>query len=378
MLAQRLQGGGGEPLGRRVQLVRGSGQERGGQLRDVFATVAQRRQLQAHHIEAMQQVGTEFPLRDQPFQVLVGGSDHAHIHMDQFAATDAEEFALGQHAQQAGLQRQRHVADFVEEQRAAVGLLEPADVAALRTGERTGLVAEQFAFQQFGGDGGGIERDERALRTRRFAVQGVGHQLLAGAGFAGDEHRQRCLRQAADGAEQRAHRRRVTHQLWRLVTGRFGHRCRRGQCRCHGGQHALGQRDCIVEVEGLGQELVRATAERAGRAGDIGVGRHHHHRQLRQRGLQLVQQHQAVVAGHAYIGEQQCRPRAFVQGLQRGGGAVEIDDLVAGLAQRGAQHEAHGAVIVDHPDALRGGRGIRHRAGPPRPGRRRCRSATTG
>ncbi len=113
---------------------------------------------------------------------------------------------------------------------------------------------------------------------------------------------------------------------------RFGRRCGRRQCRCDGRQHPLRQCHRIVQIERLGQEFMRATAERAGRAGYIGIGRHHHHRQLRQRGLELVQQHQAIVAGHAHIGEQQRRWRAFAQRLQGGCGAVEIEDLVARLA----------------------------------------------
>ena len=41
-----------------------------------------------------------------------------------------------------------HVADFVEEQRAAVGLLEPADALLVRAGERALLVAEQLRLEQ--------------------------------------------------------------------------------------------------------------------------------------------------------------------------------------------------------------------------------------
>ncbi|KAG1446954.1 hypothetical protein G6F57_017186 [Rhizopus arrhizus] len=185
-------------------------------------------------------------------------------------------------------------------------------------------------------------------------MQRIGHQLLAGAGFAGDQHRQRRLCQATNGTEQRAHRWGIAHQLRWLVTRGFG--SGRGRChgRCHRRQHALRQRHRIVQGDWLGQEFMRATAERAGGAGHIGVGRHHHHRQLRQCGLELVQQHQAVVTRHAHVGEQQGRRRPLAQRLQRRRGTVEINDLVARFAQRGAQHEAHGAVIVDHPDALCG------------------------
>ncbi len=114
----------------------------------------------------MQQVGAELPLRNQTFQVLVGGGNHPHVDADQFTATDAEELALRQHAQQPGLQRQRHVADLIQEQCAAIGLLEAADMAALRAGEGAGFVAEQLAFQQLGRDCSGIERDEGPLRAR--------------------------------------------------------------------------------------------------------------------------------------------------------------------------------------------------------------------
>ena len=60
-------------------------------------------------------------------------------------AADAVELAVGQHAQQARLQVERHVADLVEEQRAAVGLLEAAAPRRLRAGEGAALVAEQLA-----------------------------------------------------------------------------------------------------------------------------------------------------------------------------------------------------------------------------------------
>jgi hypothetical protein len=55
---------------------------------------------------------------------------------------------VGQHAQQAGLQVKRHVADFVEKERSAIGLLEAAAAHGLRTGEGPTLMAEEFGFQQ--------------------------------------------------------------------------------------------------------------------------------------------------------------------------------------------------------------------------------------
>ena len=280
----------------------------------------------------------------------MGGGDHAHVDADQLAAADTEELALGQHAQQSRLQRQRHVADLVEEQGATVGLLEAAEVAPLRAGERAGLVAEQLAFEQLGRDRRGVEGDKRFGGARRLAVQGPRDQFLAGAGLAGDQHRQRRLREAADGAEQRAHGGSVADQGVGILQ-------RRGQCissvvdgRLARPERACGKRHRLVEVERFRQEFVRATAERAGGAGDVGIGTHHDHRQLRRTRLELVEQHQTVVAGHAHVGEQQVRRAAFAQRGQRIGGVAEVVDAITGLTQRGHQHEAHAALVVDDPD----------------------------
>ena len=46
---------------------------------------AQWRQLQPHHVQAMQQVGAEAAVGDQRFQRLVRGGDDAHIDADQLA-----------------------------------------------------------------------------------------------------------------------------------------------------------------------------------------------------------------------------------------------------------------------------------------------------
>jgi hypothetical protein len=80
---------------------------------------------------------------------------------DRRLAADAVELALGQHAQQARLQRRRHVADLVEEQRAAVGLFEAAAAQRVGAGERALLVAEQLRFEQLLRNRRGVQRDER-------------------------------------------------------------------------------------------------------------------------------------------------------------------------------------------------------------------------
>ena len=67
----------------------------------------------------MKEVLAEFAFAHQLFQIAVRGDDHAHVHRDGLVAADALHLALFQHAQQLGLHGERHVADFVEEERAA-------------------------------------------------------------------------------------------------------------------------------------------------------------------------------------------------------------------------------------------------------------------
>ena len=63
-------------------------------------------------------------------------------------AADAPEGLLLEEAEQLGLERGRHLADLVEEDRAAVGLLEEAPLLLLGVGEGAALVAEELALEQ--------------------------------------------------------------------------------------------------------------------------------------------------------------------------------------------------------------------------------------
>jgi hypothetical protein len=82
---------------------------------------------------------------------------------------------------QAGLGLQGHVADLVEEQGAAHGLLESTGVALGRAGEGALLVAKELAFDQLPGHGGHVDRHEGAIAALAVGVQRARHQFLAGS-----------------------------------------------------------------------------------------------------------------------------------------------------------------------------------------------------
>ena len=101
-----------------------------------------------HHLEAEEQVAAERPGPDRLLQRPVGRRHHAHVHLDRRVAADPLERVALQHAQELRLRGRGHLADLVEEDRAAVGRLELADHLLGRPGERPLLVAEQLALQQ--------------------------------------------------------------------------------------------------------------------------------------------------------------------------------------------------------------------------------------
>src|SRR5262249_17616274 len=79
------------------------------------------------------------------------------------------------------------VADFVEENGAAMRQLEAADALRDGAGERALLMTEQLAFEQAGRDRRAIELDQRAFAPGAQVVNGAGDQLLARAGFAANQ-----------------------------------------------------------------------------------------------------------------------------------------------------------------------------------------------
>ena len=82
--------------------------------------LAQRRNADGHHAQAVEKVLAEFLLRNQRAQVAVGGGDHAHAHANGLLPAHAVELAFLQHAQQFGLRGAVQVAHFIKEDAAAI------------------------------------------------------------------------------------------------------------------------------------------------------------------------------------------------------------------------------------------------------------------
>ena len=173
--------------------------------RCIALAVAQRRDLDDDLGQPVVEVLAKAPGDDLILEALVRRADDAHVDRDLLPAADPLDDALLQEAQELDLQRDRQVADLVQEQRAAVGGLDLADRLLRRTGVRALLVAEELAFEKVLGDRRAVDRDEAPALARRKVVQRAREQLLAGPRLAEDQHRRGGRRDLLDGPADPLH-----------------------------------------------------------------------------------------------------------------------------------------------------------------------------
>ena len=89
--------------------------------RDVPGALAERRERDGDDAEAVVEVLAEAPRRDGLLEIPVRRRDDAHVDVEVARPADPPEGLLLEEAQELGLERRRHLADLVEEDRAAVG-----------------------------------------------------------------------------------------------------------------------------------------------------------------------------------------------------------------------------------------------------------------
>ena len=156
---------------------------------DILRPFAKRRQADRKHAEPVVQVAPERPLVDHRVEVAVGGGNDADVDASGERAAETFELPFLQHAQQLGLELERHVADFVEEERAPVGQLEPAGPAGHRAGEGALFVPEQLALDEPGRNRRRAHADEGATLPAAQRMDRASDELLAGARFAQQQDR---------------------------------------------------------------------------------------------------------------------------------------------------------------------------------------------
>ena len=158
------------------------------QQRNVFRALAQRRHVDRDDGQAEVQILAEVALLDFCLEVLVRRRDHAHVDVDRLRRSQPLDLAFLKHAQHFGLRLQAHVADFVEEDRAAVGLLELPDLPLGGAGERALLVAEQLRLDELFRNRRAVDLHEALAAARADAMDRARDELLADAALALQQH----------------------------------------------------------------------------------------------------------------------------------------------------------------------------------------------
>src|SRR5258708_26018579 len=90
----------------------------------------------------------EFAVTDHLPQVSIARRDDTNIDPRGTGAAHSLELAFLEHSKKLGLKLQRHVSNFVEEQRSTIGQRKTAHVRTNSAGESSALVSEEFAFQK--------------------------------------------------------------------------------------------------------------------------------------------------------------------------------------------------------------------------------------
>ena len=194
-------------------------EQRVGDDHDVLRALAQRREGQVHDRETIEEILAEPPRLQLGLQILVGRGDDAGVDAEHLAAPDALELTLLQKAEELDLQRRAHLADLVEEERAAVRQLELALSLRVRAGVGAALVAEQLGLEQGVRDRAAVDRHERPVAPRAVRVDGPRQELLARSTLALDQHGDVGPRDAAHDREDLAHRGRVSQHVRELDRG---------------------------------------------------------------------------------------------------------------------------------------------------------------
>src|SRR5437899_1614963 len=160
-----------------------------GEEHHVLAALAQRRQVNRKHAEPVIEILTELATRHCVREVSVGGDYEAKVGLERRGATDALELALLEDTEKFGLDGRRELADLVEKERAPGSELEAARLLPVRSGEGAPFMAEELRLDERFWQRRAIDGDAGAVGATAGIVNRLGHQLLARAALAGQEHR---------------------------------------------------------------------------------------------------------------------------------------------------------------------------------------------
>ena len=163
-------------------------------------------------LQSIVEVFAEAARDDLLLEISIGGRKNAQVDLPRRIGAEGLERPVLEDPQQLCLCQQRHLADLIEKQRAAVGRHEASVAPDRRAGEGALLVAEELRFEQTLGERGAVDGDEGFVAPAARGLERTREELLAGATFTGDQHRRVRRCQGVDHLEHGQNRRRSGRQ----------------------------------------------------------------------------------------------------------------------------------------------------------------------
>ena len=157
------------------------------QKRDVFLTIAKRRQVDGKDREPVVQVFAKPAFLNCSARLLIRCGDDANIEFEFLFAAKPTNPSVFQYAEELRLQLERHLSDLVEKQRSAICQLKTARTRSNGSCERAFLVPEDFTFDKRFRNCSRIDGNERTIRALAEAVNGSSRELFAGSTLPSDD-----------------------------------------------------------------------------------------------------------------------------------------------------------------------------------------------
>ena len=161
--------------------------------------------MEFDHRESVVEIFAELAGGHHGFEIAVGCGDDAEGDLFGGVGPDGFDFLLLDSAEEFGLHGVGEVAEFIEEEGAAVGGFEHAFFVVGGTGEGALDMAEHLTFKEGFGDGGAVTNDEGPGVDGALAMEGGGGEFFAGAGGSADEGDAVVGADAADHGEHFEH-----------------------------------------------------------------------------------------------------------------------------------------------------------------------------
>lgn len=166
-------------------------EEAEGELRNLRAAITKSRETDLNDFEAEVEVFAETFILHFLFEVAIGGSNDADVDLAGTRAADALDDAVLNDAKELGLDVERKFGDFVEEEGAAISVFEEAGFVGGSSGESALGMTEQVGFGERFGNGGAVDGDDVLGGARAEAMDEMSEAFFTGAGFSGEEDRER-------------------------------------------------------------------------------------------------------------------------------------------------------------------------------------------